>query len=69
MKSQPEEHSGEFIPQHFAGTRTIQPNTLDPYMCKIPAAKLRELIYMKYFEAWLFASDTEIGAYHYLGMA
>jgi hypothetical protein len=41
-KRQPEEHAGELIPQHFVGKRTIQPNALDPYMCKIHAAKLRE---------------------------
>jgi hypothetical protein len=26
----------------IVGKRTIQPNALDPYMCKIHAAKLRE---------------------------
>jgi hypothetical protein len=41
-KRQPEEHASELVPQHIAGKRTVQPNALDPYMCKIPAAKLRE---------------------------
>jgi hypothetical protein len=42
VKRQPEEHASELIPQYFAGKRTIQPNALDPYMCKIPADKLRK---------------------------